>query len=163
MGETIRAAPRLDVAHGQWRVIVCGARDYRDGAMVYRALDYLHRERGLALVIHGDAGRTCRETGKVLEGADRFAGEWAWARGVAFSRWPADWGLGKRAGPERNQRMLDRGQPHAVVAFPGGPGTQDMVDRALDAGLPVWHPVRRRPLVPQRTGDLLAGVQRGAA
>lgn len=130
------------VTHGQWRVIVCGARDFRNGALVYQALDFLHRERGLALVIHGCAGKLCRMTHKVLEGADLFAQEWAWTRGVAFSRWPADWSGGDSGGPKRNTRMLEQGKPHAVVAFPGGTGTADMTRQAMEAGLPVWRPVR---------------------
>jgi hypothetical protein len=32
--------------------------------------------------------------------------------------------LGKKAGPLRNQRMLDEGKPDLVVAFPGGGGTK---------------------------------------
>src|SRR5262249_16770583 len=42
--------------------------------------------------------------------------------------------LGKKAGPLRNQRMLDEGKPDLVVAFPGGGGTKDMVRRAVQAG-----------------------------
>jgi len=39
--------------------------------------------------------------------------------------------LGKKAGPLRNQRMLDEGKPDLVVAFPGGGGTKDMVSARL--------------------------------
>jgi len=50
----------------------------------------------------------------------------------------ADWHLhGKAAGPKRNQRMLDHGRPKRVIAFPGGKGTADMVDRARVAGVDV--------------------------
>jgi len=44
---------------------------------------------------------------------------------------------GKRAGPIRNQRMLEEGQPDLIVAFPGGHGTADMVRRARQAGIEV--------------------------
>ena len=50
--------------------------------------------------------------------------------------------IGKRAGPLRNQRMLDEGKPDLVVAFPGGGGTKDMVRRAVKAGVSV-HEVNR--------------------
>lgn len=33
--------------------------------------------------------------------------------------------------------MLDEGQPDCVIAFPGGEGTADMVNRATKAGVPV--------------------------
>lgn len=44
------------------------------------------------------------------------------------------------AGLARNQRMLEQCSPSAVIAFPGGRGTADMVRRAEAAGLPVWRP-----------------------
>ena len=50
--------------------------------------------------------------------------------------------LGKKAGPLRNQRMLEEGKPELVVAFPGGGGTKDMVRRAVKAGVSV-HEVNR--------------------
>ena len=47
--------------------------------------------------------------------------------------------LGKKAGPLRNQRMLDDGKPDMVVAFPGGGGTKDMVRRAAKAGVAIMR------------------------
>lgn len=41
------------------------------------------------------------------------------------------------AGPHRNQKMVDQGKPDLVVAFLGGSGTADMVDRARKAGIEV--------------------------
>lgn len=50
----------------------------------------------------------------------------------------ADWeDLGRKAGPIRNQRMLDDGRPELVVAFPGGPGTAHMCRIAREAGVEV--------------------------
>lgn len=40
------------------------------------------------------------------------------------------------AGFRRNQRMLDESKPDVVVAFRGGDGTEDMVKRAVAAGVP---------------------------
>jgi len=37
----------------------------------------------------------------------------------------------------RNQQMLDESRPDLIVAFPGGRGTKDMVDRATKAGVKV--------------------------
>lgn len=36
-------------------------------------------------------------------------------------------------GPMRNQRMLDEARPQVVIAFPGGSGTADMVDKVRAA------------------------------
>ena len=58
--------------------------------------------------------------------------------------YPAQWDVyGRRAGPIRNQEMIDEGKPDGVVAFPGGKGTADMVRRAEAAGLKVWFPCGR--------------------
>lgn len=112
------------------RYIVCGGREYDDWIAVYAALDRLRAKTGVAAIIHGDA-----------PGADTLAGEWARDRGVEEVRYPADWErLGNRAGPIRNQRMLNEARPDGVVALPGGTGTADMVRRARAAGLKVWEP-----------------------
>lgn len=44
-----------------------------------------------------------------------------------------------KAGPDRNQRMIDEGRPDLVVAFPGGRGTADMIRRATEAGIEVFR------------------------
>lgn len=43
------------------------------------------------------------------------------------------------AGPIRNAKMLTEGKPDLIVAFPGGSGTKDMVDRAKAAGVEVME------------------------
>jgi hypothetical protein len=79
------------------------------------------------LIIHGAA-----------MGADRWADVWAARVNVPVKRFRANWDrYGKSAGPRRNQKMLDEGKPDLVIAFPGGSGTADMVDRARTAGIPV--------------------------
>jgi len=67
-----------------------------------------------------------------------LAQEWAEARGVPCEVYLANWAeLGRKAGPIRNQQMLDEGRPTLVVAFPGGRGTADMIRRARSAGVEV--------------------------
>lgn len=110
------------------RILVCGGRNYYDGHRVYEILNAIKRKHGIDVIIQGGA-----------TGADRFAGMWARANRVVNWEFKADWSKGKRAGPERNQQMLDDGKPDAVVAFPGGRGTADMIERARSAGLPVWR------------------------
>lgn len=72
-------------------------------------------------------------------GADALAALWSAKIGLSsHARYNADWSLyGKAAGPIRNQRMIDKGKPDLVVAFPGGRGTADLVQRAEVAGVPV--------------------------
>lgn len=116
------------------RIIVCGGRDYQDREAVWAALDKLHLKRGVTCLVQGHA-----------TGADQLAREWAEARGIPCQSYPADWRrFGNSAGPLRNQLMADAGAD-GVCAFPGGTGTQDMTERARDAGIPVWEPMKRRP------------------
>jgi len=63
-----------------------------------------------------------------------MANAWAVDHNLAIRSFPADWEKdGLAAGPMRNQRMLDEGKPDLVIAFPGGRGTADMVQRAKAA------------------------------
>ena len=119
------------------RVLVCGGRDYADESAVCAILNCLNDWWGIDCIIEGGA-----------LGADRFARRWgAWVDGLVTT-YEADWSAGRRAGPIRNQRMLDEGRPDVVVAFPGGTGTRDMVRKARAAGVPVME-VPRAPLRPR--------------
>ena len=105
------------------KVLVCGGRDYNDRETVQRTLDRIKP----AEIIHGAA-----------RGADTLAGEYARDRGIPCRRFPADWRRhGRSAGFICNRQMLDEGKPELVVAFPGGPGTRNMVKIALERGFPV--------------------------
>jgi hypothetical protein len=111
------------------RVLVCGGRDYFDHARIWSVLDHYNAAAigGFYCVIHGAA-----------TGADRLAGAWAAARGVVELPFPADWDRwGRAAGPIRNAFMLKEGRPDVVIAFPGGPGTANMIEHARKAGVPV--------------------------
>lgn len=109
------------------RVLVCGGRDYDDRERVFAVLDKLDKERDISAVIDGGA-----------TGADLFGFAWACSLDKIRHTFKADWAThGKKAGPLRNQRMLDEGKPDVVVVFPGGKGTADMRARAEKAGVPV--------------------------
>lgn len=111
------------------RVLVCGGRTYRKGAVVFMVLDALHREVPIARLIHGGAA-----------GADTLGGFWAERNRVPAAVYHADWQAhGKGAGFRRNQLMLEEGQPDLVVAFPGNRGTADMIKRAKAAGVMVME------------------------
>jgi hypothetical protein len=117
----------------EFRVLVCGGRNYQDSDHVHNTLCALDAERGpITCIIHGAA------TGADTEGM-RWAQLMATApRKITHAPFAADWRThGRAAGPIRNQRMLDEGHPDLVVAFPGGRGTADMVRRAQRAGVEV--------------------------
>lgn len=109
------------------RILVCGGRDFADSDLLNRTLDQLAKTHFIEAVIEGN-GR----------GADRMAGFWARKHGIDNLKYPPDWDrYGAAAGPMRNQEMIDDGRPDLVIAFPGGRGTQDMIKRALVAGIEV--------------------------
>lgn len=106
------------------RVLVCGGRDFADYALVKSALSKLPAGTSFC---HGGA-----------RGADALAQRFSTESCLPVRCFPAEWDKhGKGAGPIRNQRMLDEFKPNVVVAFPGGPGTSDMVSRAKRAGIEV--------------------------
>jgi hypothetical protein len=112
------------------RVLVCGGRELVDRDAVFGVLDGIHRDTPISHIIHGCA-----------RGADLLADAWGHTNNVILVRFPADWHrLGRKAGPIRNQLMLEHGKPDLVVAFPGGRGTSDMVKRAV-AGAVAIHRV----------------------
>ena len=103
------------------RVLVCGGRNYTDVRKVASVLGELWHYEGPLAIIQGGA-----------RGADTLAAGGAnLAPECSCETYPADWKMyGVRAGPIRNQRMIDEGKLNLVVAFPGGRGTTDMVNRA---------------------------------
>jgi hypothetical protein len=132
----------------EFRVLVTGGRDYgrkwtgtqwdeneRQIDRLFGVLDKALRAATLAgkhfALVHGGA-----------QGADSLAGLWASMRkdSVTVRVYEADWKThGRRAGPIRNKQMLDEGKPHAVIAFPGGAGTANMIKLAKNKGIPVLH------------------------
>ncbi len=115
-------------------VLVTGGRTYQDRQAVFSALDELHHEAPIVLIIHGAA-----------RGADLFSEAWAKDREVDYRGCPARWKKhGKAAGPLRNRRMALamnnyqlRGEEVLCVAFPGGVGTANMVKLCEEQGVPV--------------------------
>jgi hypothetical protein len=132
-------------------VLVCGGRDFDDREWLFRILDAMHRVAPFKCLIEGgqvslDPAEDGLEwTRRRKWGADYFAKQWAGSRAVRVVTFKADWRqFGKKAGPIRNQQMLDEGKPGLVVAFPGGWGTADMLRRAKKAGVD-WMALSRAP------------------
>jgi len=108
---------------GPERLLVCGGRDFADFRLMFDVLDALNPRT----VGHG-----------AQRGADYLAGTWCLTRGVPAIPHPALWHLyGRAAGPIRNRAMYASFRPDLALAFPGGPGTADMVAVAMKGGTPV--------------------------
>lgn len=114
------------------RVLVCGGREFGIGKpdqwlFMFRTLAAAHDKHYFTSLIEGGA-----------PGADAGARTFAEQSSIPVVTYYANWRAhGRRAGPIRNQRMIDEGKPDLVIAFPGGRGTADMVRRAKAAGLQV--------------------------
>ncbi len=138
------------------RLLVCGGREFGldyDKRGNYRpqgpgerlglreVLDEWDRRRRISVIIEGEA-----------DGADTLARSWAhMRRGIEVASFPvpqAEWKAwvesgrrGRSPGSMRNERMLREGRPDAVLAFPGGTGTDNMVEQAVKAGVPTAREV----------------------
>jgi hypothetical protein len=109
--------------------LICGGRDFTDRELFERAMAHLFADRGRpAKIVHGGA-----------RGADTMGGELGEKLGLPTVAVMANWSLGRKAGPIRNQQMLDEHKPDLVVAFPGWRGTADCVRRAKAMGLRVME------------------------
>ena len=110
------------------RILVCGDRNWTDRQMIRDVLAIY--ELFDVEIIDGMA-----------PGADTLAHEVAEDWDMLTRRFRAEWDKhGKAAGPIRNQKQLDEGKPHIVLAFhrniAKSKGTKDMVNRARKAGIP---------------------------
>jgi hypothetical protein len=131
------------------RILVCGGRDFTNRNLLFSTLDKLCLDRGW--YYGGDSSGEDNWLPNVTiisgmaRGADTLAIDWATVNWCSTLEFPAEWDkYGNKAGPIRNQQMLDEGKPDLVVAFHGPPrkdgrrtGTQDMVARAKEAGIEV--------------------------
>lgn len=126
------------------RVFVSGGRDYQDRGRVFQEIDRLDDALGVSLVIHG----ACMKKGSIeLQGADRWAQEWALEHERPYIGFPAQWTKhGRPAGPRRNGEMIRRMKPEFGIVFPGGIGTADMTKQARASGIEVWEIQSNRPL-----------------
>lgn len=131
---------------GMIHILVTGSRhaEYREWADIVRDAILEHAKGEPYWLIHGDA-----------KGIDRIAGVVGMAtspidsKAYQITSFTADWhSFGKAAGPRRNQQMLDfvlarMAEGHAAVCLAfhndldNSKGTNDMVRRAKQAGIPV--------------------------
>lgn len=115
------------------RLLVSGGREFDDVDFIVNHLNRLHNSRSVSELIHGTA-----------RGVDTICGYWAEEMGIPVTPMPAAWrdesgNYDPRAGHKRNQQMLDECRPDALMAFPGGTGTADMVARAEKVLPEVWQ------------------------
>ena len=124
------------------RVLVCGGRHYADEKKLFETLSRINITERITCIINGGA-----------PGADFLSTLWAIRNKTASKSIPAKWkdlevegaviktgrfgDYNCMAGFTRNQKMIDEEKIDLVVAFPGGMGTADMVNRAREANVHV--------------------------
>lgn len=108
---------------------MCGDRKWVGLAQLTARMETLPMD---TVVIHGDAS-----------GADRMAGNIAVYMGLKVEVYPAGWKqYGRAAGPIRNCAMLASGLDLVIAChsdLESSKGTKDMVNRALQDGVPVEY------------------------
>lgn len=110
------------------KLIVCGGSKKDLGYAVKATLDAIHARRPISLIIEG---------GDL--GAGRVARGWAIECKIPYRTEEADYETyGANAWPVRNRDMLQLAD--AVLAFPGGMGTADMVEQAKRQRITVYEP-----------------------
>jgi hypothetical protein len=125
------------------KTIIAGGRDYQFTAMDETALDRIHADTPISIVICGGAS-----------GADECGKQWAISRGIPHEVIDAPWDdvadkppheIGwhpsgkpywKQAGPFRNDLMAQKAD--ALIIFPGGRGTRSMLSIAKRYDLTVF-------------------------
>jgi len=117
-------------------IIIAGGRNYEFTADDYQWLNTWWSERRaegkhLAILTGGATG------------ADNYGRHWAQAYLLMAIEEKADWKkYGKKAGPLRNQKMVDRAD--GIILFPGGVGTTDVATRAREKGIRIWESRSRK-------------------
>ena len=110
------------------RVVIAGSRNFTDyvlfSAVVDKCLSRIRNEYDL-IILSGHCS-----------GTDMMAERYAKEKGFKLEVFPADWSLGRKAGPLRNKQMVDVAD--FAIAFPsGGRGTQSLINLANEKGIPV--------------------------
>lgn len=105
------------------RLLVSGYRKFASREMILKEIleifsDYPPDEKHT--IIHGGCPT----------GVDAVAHTLAVEKGWTIHVYPADWSLGKKAGPIRNEQMITEGEPEFALLFlaPESRGTKNMLD-----------------------------------
>lgn len=118
------------------KVIIAGGRDFNDYNLLEKSCDFYLQNVKEVEIVSGKQ-RTRNYVGSEDYGADFLGEKYATNRGYKVKEFPADWNLGKSAGPVRNNEMAEYAD--YLIAFWNGKskGTKNMIDLAEKKGLNV--------------------------
>ena len=113
------------------KILVFGSRDWNDYNRILDIMQRLKSKYGDIIIIEGGC-----------KGADLLAKKAAAECRIECEEYLADWNLGKKAGPLRNQRMIDEGHPDMAVCFhndvENSRGSKDMKNRLIKHNIPYY-------------------------
>lgn len=108
------------------KIVIAGPRDFYDYDLVASSLvNILPKDRSKIQIVEGGA-----------TGVDRIARDFAIANKIEYKEFQADWSLGRKAGPIRNEQMARYAD--MLIAFDAHTrGTASMIRYATKEGLKV--------------------------
>ena len=107
-------------------VAIAGGKDVRDPGAVTAKLDQAHAKHPDMVLVHGGG-----------PGVERIAAQWAERNGVHQVVCRPDWNRHGRAAPFRRNDELLNLLPKGLIAFPGSGITDNLVEKAVQLGIPV--------------------------
>lgn len=107
------------------KVIIAGSRGINDYAIVKQAI--INSGFRISEVVSGG----CR-------GVDKLGERWGKENRLPVKVFPADWSMGKSAGPIRNAKMADYADALIAIWANNSRGTANMIDQAEKNGLLVF-------------------------
>ena len=107
-------------------VAVAGSGDVEDAGPIHFALDRVRAKYPDMVLVHGGG-----------PGAEKIAARWAEARGVHQVVCKPDWTAHGRAAPFRRNDQLLSLLPKGVIGFPGSGISENLLDKAVQLGIPV--------------------------
>lgn len=108
------------------KIIIAGCRDFNNYDLLKSKLDFYFQNIEIKEIVSG-----------ACSGADKLGERYAHEHNIPVKQFPANWSLGRKAGPLRNEQMAV--YANALVAFWDGKsrGTADMIRRAYANNLKV--------------------------
>lgn len=104
-----------------FKIIVAGSRDFYDYEFLKQRLD--NALKNISEEIEIVSGKA--------KGADTLGEQYAKERGYKIKEFPADWtGLGRKAGPLRNEQMAEYANACVVFWKNKSRGSEDMISRS---------------------------------
>ena len=107
-------------------VAVAGSKPVDDANVISGALDNVRTKYPDMVLVHGGG-----------PGAEKIASRWAESRGVHQVVCKPDWNAHGRAAPFRRNDQLLSLLPKGVIGFPGSGISENLLDKAVQLGIPV--------------------------